>query len=143
MGGRARWWLARGGAPFPAAAGRRRGGGDEGGQATVEFALVLPVLVLVLMLVFEVALVARDQVLTVQAARAAVREAAVGSDMARVKGAARATLRDAEVSVTSRGAIGEPVVVQVHYRSHTDLPLIGALLPDPQLTARAVMRREK
>jgi hypothetical protein len=135
--------MARGGAPSPAAVTRRRRDHGECGQATVEFALVLPVLVLVLMLVFQVALVARDQVLAVQAARAAAREAAVGSDMARVNGAARATLPGAEVSVTSRGAIGEPIVIQVHYRSHTNLPLIGPLLPDPQLTARAVMRREK
>ena len=143
MGRRARRWMAWGGASSTAAAAPRRRDRGERGQATVEFALALPVLVLVLMLVFQVALVARDQVLTVQAARAAVREAAVGSDTARVNGAARATLRGAAVSVTSRGAIGEPVVVQVRYRSHTDLPLIGPLLPDPRLTARAVMRREK
>jgi Flp pilus assembly protein TadG len=135
--------MARGGVPSTATAVRCARDRSERGQATVEFALVLPVLVLLLMLVFQVALVARDQVLTVQAARAAAREAAVGADTARVNGAARATLRGAEVSVTSRGAIGEPVVVQVRYRSHTDLPLIGPLVPDPQLTVRAVMRREK
>jgi hypothetical protein len=109
----------------------------------VEFALMLPLLVLALMAVFQVALLARDQVLTVHAARAAVREAAVGSGDARTRGVARDVLAGADVAVTQRGAIGEPIVVLVRYRARTSLPLVGPLFPDPELSARAVMRREK
>jgi hypothetical protein len=126
-----RWW------------GARRGAHSIAGQATVELALVLPLLFLLLMAVFQVAVIARDQVLTVQAARAAVREAAVGAGNGRVQGAARDVLAGAEVDVRTPGEIGEPVVVQVHYKSRTTLPLVGALFPDPELSARAVMRREK
>jgi Flp pilus assembly protein TadG len=109
----------------------------------VEFALVLPVLVLLLMAVFQVALVARDQVLAIHAARAAAREASVGASDARIRAAARDVLDDASVDVAPGGAIGEPVSVTVRVRSETALPLIGALLPDPELHARAVMRRER
>ena len=123
--------------------GARGGAHSDAGQATVELALILPVVVLLLMAVFQVAVVARDQVLTVHAARAAVREAAVDAGSGRVQAAARDVLAGAEVDVAARGDIGEPIAVVVHYRSRTNLPLVGALFPDPQLTARAVMRRER
>jgi Flp pilus assembly protein TadG len=121
----------------------RGGARSDAGQATVEFALVLPVVVLMLMAAFQVALLARDQVLTVQAARASVREAAVASGDARVQGAAKDVLADAHADIVSSGDIGAPIVVRVRYRSRTTLPLVGPLFPDPELTAKAVMRREK
>jgi hypothetical protein len=123
--------------------GARGGAHPDAGQATAELALILPVVVLLLMAVFQIAVVARDQVLTVHAARAAVREAAVDAGRGRIDAAARDVLDGAEVDIQARGEIGEPIVVVVHYRSHTNLPLIGALVPDPALTARAVMRRER
>ena len=50
-------------------------GNDDAGQAAVEVALVLPFLALVLLLVVQTALVVRDQVLVVHAAREAARAA--------------------------------------------------------------------
>ena len=49
----------------------------EGGQATVEVALLLPLLALLLLAVVQVGLVVRDQVLVTHAAREAARAAAV------------------------------------------------------------------
>jgi hypothetical protein len=121
----------------------RGGAHSDAGQATVELALILPMVVLLLTAVFQVAVVARDQVLAVQAARAAVREAAVDAGRGRVQGAARDVLPGADVEVGARGEIGEPITVIVRYRSRTNLPLIGPLFPDPRLTTRAVMRRER
>ena len=123
--------------------GARDGAHSDAGQATAELALILPVVVLLLMAVFQVATVARDQVLTVQAARAAVREAAVDAGGNRVQAAARDVLPGATVDIVARGEIGAPIAVVVRYRAHTNLPLVGALFPDPELTARAVMRRER
>ncbi len=60
---------------------------------------MIPVVVLLLMAVFQVAVIARDQVLTVHAARAAVREAAVAADGGRVQGAATDVLDGADVEV--------------------------------------------
>jgi hypothetical protein len=105
--------------------------------------MVLPVVVMMLFAVLQVALLARDQVLTVQAARAAVREAAVAAGDARMRGAANDVLSGAKVDVVSSGDIGEPIVVRVQYRARTTLPLVGPLFPDPELVAKAVMRRER
>jgi hypothetical protein len=113
------------------------------GQATVEFALVLPLFFGLLALLFQVALVARDEILVVHAARAAVREASVTADPARVAAAARRTLPRAVVRVTRRGRVGETVEVDVAFVSTTDLPLVGAVLPDLSLHAHAVMRVER
>ena len=49
----------------------------EGGQATVEVALLLPLLATMLLAVVQVGLVVRDQVLVTHAAREAARAAAV------------------------------------------------------------------
>jgi Flp pilus assembly protein TadG len=130
--------------PVRLGSGRRapRAHADRG-QATVELALVLPVLVLFLLALVQTALVARDAVLVQDAARAAVREASVGSSGARIRAAARRTLGGVEIDVHRNGGVGTPVEVHVRYRDHTNLPLVGPLFPDVTLRASAVMRAEK
>ena len=115
----------------------------ERGQATVEFALVLPVLVLALLAVLQVALVVRDHVAVVHAAREAARAASVDPDPGRAVRVAHATLPGADVHVGARPRVGEPIAVVVTYESHTDLPLVGPLFPDPTLRSRVVMRVER
>ena len=125
---------------------RDRGGGvkarSDHGQATVELALVLPVLVLFLLALVQTALLARDEVLLQDAARAAVREASVDAGSRRVRDAARRSLPGVDVEV-HRGGVGEPVVVIARYRDRTNLPLVGPLFPDVLLRARATMRAER
>ena len=77
----------------------------------------------------------------VHAAREAARAASVDPDSGRGPGGAR-TLRGAEVDVGDRPAVGEPITVEVSYRSVTDLPLVGPLFPDPTLHSRVSMRAE-
>jgi hypothetical protein len=96
-----------------------------------------------LVLVFQVALVGRDAILAVHAARASAREAALTTDTARVVAAGTRTLPGAAVRVVRRGQVGEPVEVDVTYTSVTDLPIVGAVLPDLTLHERAVMRVER
>ena len=57
--------------------------------------------------------------------------------------AAHRTLPHADVDVSPRPAVGEPISVEVRYRAVTDVPLVGLLFPDPVLHSRAVMRVEK
>jgi hypothetical protein len=45
--------------------------------------------------------------------------------------------------VSARPQVGGEVTVTVRYTSVTDLPLVGALFPDPELHASATMRVEK
>ncbi len=117
------------------------------GQATVELALALPVIVLLILLVLQMALVAGAQVLVVGAAREGARAAAV-------EGTAAAATRAAQASpgmVSSRVEVdaqidrspGGLARVRVTYRVPTDVPLVGALLGDPTVHAEVVMRVEE
>jgi len=117
--------------------------GPERGQATVEFAFVLPLVVLSALAVMQVGLVVRDQLGVVHAAREAVRVASVQRDPAAAVRAARRTLPGASVDVGVRPAIGDDISVTVEYRSITSLPLVGVLFPDPELRSTATMRVER
>jgi Flp pilus assembly protein TadG len=123
---------------------RRRPG--SGGQATVELALVLPLVVMLMLAVVQVALVARDAILVVHAAREAVREAAVTAASGAARRAAEAgsglSGPRLDVRVTKRESPGGQVAVEVRYRAATDVPLVGGLVPDVRLSAGAVMRVE-
>ena len=118
---------------------------DEG-QAAVELALVLPLLVVLLLAVVQVALVARDQVLVVHAARAGARQAAVDPDPVAVRRAViEATgLKESALAVdTTRVGPGTvTVTTRVRYTARTDVALLGPLLPDLRLEASAAMRSE-
>ena len=130
----------RSGAGRPTFAGRPRG---SRGQATVEFAFVLPLVVLAALAVIQVGLVVRDQMGVVHAAREAARAASVDDDPSSAVRAATRTLPGADVDVGARPDIGGEIRVTVRYRSVTSLPLVGALFPDPDLHATAAMRVEK
>ena len=122
---------------------------DDGGQATVELALVLPLVVLVILLVLQIGLVMRDQVMVVHAAREAARAAVVTEAAADRAGAA---LRAAQLSgsfhpdethVSTRLLDGgRRLEATVRHVNRTDVPLVGLLLPDVGLEARTVMRVE-
>lgn len=123
--------------------GRAPSSSREPGQATVELALVLPLVVMAMLALVQVGLVVRDRLAVIHAAREAAREASVDPDPKRAVAAARRTLPGAEVEVAARPAVGEPISVVVSYRSITDLPLVGVLFPDPMLRSRVVMRVER
>jgi len=113
------------------------------GQAAVELALGLPLVFIALLAVVQVVLVARDQIAVLHAAREGARAAAVDRDV----GAAGVAAREAlgldlgRVSVDATRA-GDRVRVVVHYRSATDVPLVGSLLGDIDLSGSATMRAE-
>ena len=114
------------------------------GQATVELALGLPVVVIGLLLVLQVALVGRDLLLVTHAAREGARTAAVetGRDqVARAAVDASHGLDQRRTEVRTERSGGRATVT-VRYRAVTGLPLVGRLLPDPTLTATATMREE-
>ena len=118
----------------------------DDGQAAVELALVLPLVALLLLVLVQVGLVVRDQVLVVHAARETAREAAVDAapDAARRAAVASSGLDAGRLTVLlhGRGRPGSRVEADVVYRSATDVPLAGALLSDVRVTAKASMRVE-
>ncbi len=118
----------------------------ERGQASVELALVLPIVILLMLAVVQVGLVVRDQVLVTHAAREAAREAAVDPNP---QAARRAALAGAplegdrfDVQLNGRPSPGERVEVTVSFRAPTSTPLVGPLIPELTLRARASMRVE-
>jgi len=122
---------------------RPRAPGRDHGQATAELALLLPVIVVALVLVLQVALVARDVVLVTHAAREAARAAAVdpAADTARAA-ATRSGGLDPDRLDVSVASTATSVRVTVTYRIPTDLPLVGGLVGDRTTRTAVTMRRE-
>lgn len=128
----------------PAArAGQSDAGQSDAGQTTAELALIFPVALLLVLVLVQVALILRDQLALTGAAREAARAASLDPDLTRAERAAAAALPGATVRSEPRPPVGELVRVSVSYRSPTTLPLVGPLLPDPLLVARAAMRVER
>jgi Flp pilus assembly protein TadG len=119
----------------------RRDRGDHG-QAAVELALALPVVVVLLLGVLQVALVGRDQLAIELAAREAARAAAVSAEpaaAARLAAERVTSLRPLQVAVSAGVTT---VTVTVRYTSATDVALIGRLIGDVPMTASVTMAVE-
>ncbi len=123
-------------------------GRSERGSAALEFAMVLPILLIVTLGLVQAGLFVRDQLVLVEAARAGAREASVNPDDGAVRGAvdrAAATLTAGTVSVVvdRTGQQGEPVSVHVTYADPVVIPVVGWLFPPSvDLHADATMRQE-
>jgi len=119
---------------------------DGSGQATVEAALLLPFVALLLLAVVQVGVLVRAQVLVTHAAREAARAAAVDPDTsAAVDAGKHAASLDANrmrIDIEGRAGRGSHVTARATYHSPTNVPLIGALLGDIDLEGEATMRVE-
>ncbi|MCJ7781820.1 MAG: pilus assembly protein [Acidimicrobiia bacterium] len=111
----------------------------------VEFALVVPLVLALVLGVVEVALVARSQMEVVNAAREGAREAAVSPDPSDAVRAARASLGEvgssAQVSVRRPDVVGRLAEVRVTLPYRVAAPFFGGV--GVQITAKAVMRVER
>lgn len=112
----------------------------------VEFALVLPVVVLVLLAVVELAMVARTQYELIYAAREGVRTAATVPDPARAVEAVKAALAPdvagrVRVTVERPDTVGRAASVTVVLPYRLAAALVGGLQID--LRAKSVMRVER
>ena len=126
----------RGGAAGP-------GPGRSRGQATVELALLLPVIAVVALAVVQVGLVVHARVMVTHAAREGVRVAAVGGSDADVAQAVAIAggLSPGRVVVEVDRTAGR-AIVRVDYLAETDVPLVGSFVDAVRLTASATMRLE-
>lgn len=115
----------------------------QSGQATVELALLMMPILVVVLAVLQVGLLWRDQMLVVHAAREGARAAAVGGDNVAVRAAAleAATLDPTRVSIDVRGTAGAAsmVTVTVTYGPPASLPLFGPLVAGKRLSSTATM----
>jgi hypothetical protein len=102
----------------------------------------MPIVVMFMLGVFQVALVARDQLALELAAREAARAAAVSADPAGAATAAANRVVALEPLTVSVGVSGDLVRVRVRYVNRTDVAMIGAAIGDFTLEATAAMKRE-
>ena len=120
----------------------------ERGSSAVEFALLLPILLLVLLALVQVGVLARDSLLLTQAARAGAREASVQPSVDAVEQAVRDSAAGLVpgilvVDVAWGGARGSPVTVSVGYEAPVASLLAGWLFPESvSLSSSATMRQE-
>ena len=125
-----------------------RTGVTERGTATVEFALVLPLLLVMCLALVQVGLLARDRLLTEAVARAGAREAALQADEGAIRDAALAAGPGlvpgaVTIGVTREGSIGDPVTVAVGYAEQIRVPFVDWLFGNTvSMTTTATDRQE-
>ena len=114
----------------------------ERGQASVEVALLLPLVVVLLLGLLQVALVGRDQLALELAAREAARAASVSADPAGAAGAAARRVTGLAPLAVAVDVVATTVTVTVTHLNRTDVPLAGRLIADVELRAQATMSWE-
>lgn len=112
----------------------------------MEFALVVPLVLAVLLAAVEVAVVGRAQLELVAAAREGARRAATSPDPAQAAAAVRAALRPGlaertRISVSRPHVVGATAEVRLAARHRVAVPPVGGF--DVRLAARAAMRVER
>ena len=123
-------------------------GEGERATAAVEFALVLPLILLMTLAVLEVGLIVKDRLVLQGSARAGAREAAVNTNDDAVRQAvidASASLDPSriDVSVVREGGVGSAVTVDVVYHDGVTITLVEWLFPSKiDISASDVMRQE-
>jgi hypothetical protein len=101
----------------------------------------MPIVVMLALMIVQVALVARQEVVVVHAAREGARAAAVGEPAAVVADRVRRSAgADASVQIANDG---DYVTVIVRVPAHTDAPLVGRLVGEHELSAELTMWRER
>lgn len=121
------------------------------GQALVETALVLPIILLILLGIIDFGLMFNNYLMLGNASREGARTAAVGasdSEITSLVANVAATLDVSKITVTITPSQayrkkGDEVVVTVDYDYNMITPIISSIVPGPlHLSSRSVMRIE-
>ncbi len=131
---------------------RSRSVRDDRGQATLEAALTLPVVLIALLLIVQVGIVVRDVLALVQAAREGARAAAVEASDDDVRDAIMRSAGPLDASrieividpAAAERSIGEAIDVELSYVEHLSIPIVSRIVSlDLPLRASATMRSER
>lgn len=121
------------------------------GQALVETALVLPILLILLMGIIDFGLIFNHYLLISNASRDAVRNAVVGQSDIQIGtliSSMTSTLEPSDIKTTispddTIRKKGDPVTITIEYEHHLLTPIISAILPNPmKIKATTTMRME-
>ncbi len=119
---------------------------NDRGSAVIEFALLVPLVLVVLLAAVEVTVIARTQLTVSQAAREGAREAATAPDPERAVAVVQNFLggdlaRNARVAVARDHHVGGRAEVTVSVKHRVAAPLMGGF--PIELEARSSMRVER
>ncbi len=115
---------------------------DDRGASTVEFALIVPVLIMLIFAIFQFGMAFGDHLVITHAAREGARLAAVGkfNEQEVRERAYPVDVTSIVVDYPSSETHGEPVEVRVEYNYQLSIPFFGTrLIP---LASKAQMRME-
>ena len=116
---------------------------SEAGQSTVEFALIIPVVAIFLMLILQVGLVVRQKILVTNSSREAARILSVENDFGKATMKAKETVNDAKVIISRPANQGEYLTVTIKDVVKSKMPILGVIFPDISVTSKTTMRVEK
>ncbi|MEN9802875.1 MAG: hypothetical protein RLZ37_2000 [Actinomycetota bacterium] len=109
------------------------------GQATVEFALILPLIVGVIALIVQITIISVSRLEVVDETRHVARIASLAEDP---RAAASSSLPAGSTSSVDVVYDETSVTVTVSRRVDTDVPIIGRFIPTVDVSSRLVMTRE-
>lgn len=111
------------------------------GQATVEFALALPIVLIIILGMTQVGVAIRNELAVELAAREGARAASVSANPASAATAAATAAVDLPIAVAAKVS-GDRITVTVAYTDPTDVAVIGRLLGPSTHRATATMALE-
>ena len=118
-----------------------RTGSSQAGQATVEFALALPIVLIVILGMTQVGVAIRNELAVELAAREGARAASVSARPQSAASAAAAAAVDLPIAVRT-DVTATTVTVTVTYVDPTDVPIIGQFIGPSTHQATATMALE-
>ncbi len=125
-------------------AGGRRADRDSGGQSTVELAVILPIVLLLLLATVQAAVLVRDRMLLVNAARAAGRAVIVSPRVESARDALQAqgpAVDKAQITLGGRMSSGELATVTLRMPA-TRVPIVGRVVSGIVLEESLTVRVE-
>ena len=123
----------------PACETNRRG--DDAGQATIEVAITLPIVLVAALAIAQIAIAVRNELAVELAAREGARAGAVAADSTGAARDAAERVTALPISVTTRRG-ADVVTVTVTYVDDTDVAIIGRLIGPIEHRAEVTMALE-
>lgn len=116
---------------------------EESGQATVEIALMVPIVVLLVLLVLQAGMAVRDRLVVLQATRVAARAVIVEPTPAAAAAAVSASGAPDRIVVSVSGELAPGGMATVTATMPaTAVPLVGRVVVGDQVAERLVVRVE-